>query len=491
VCTPAATQFAIAAEKLGLPSVVVTAPGFANLAWLTGYNAGVPAEQVAIYPNAFENDTEAQLKDNTQKIVVPQIIDRLTKPVDLAAAAKKATDLGVNGPADPKSTIFTGTIDQVNKAFSLTNLIDGMAIMPPTADRVQEFLKYTDRSPTERIALLPSATAGPYEATPWNIAVNGVMAGCRPEYMPILIAMVEAMASGSSDGLGSSGTHSNIPYIWVNGPVSRQLGLSNGQGLITDPHNAVIGRTLSLIVQNLAGFRVAQTRMGTFGYPLSWVLTENEAFLKSIGWQPYHVERGFDINANTVTGSASCMWGQNNIPATSDPKLTMQLMCYDIVYGEGFASGSIASARTVIVTPSVAKLLATGGYTKQTLINDIKATARKVTYEWTFSQVYGSPGMNYPPFEEQLKVNLASATAEKGKLPPWLPKITGWEDIQTTPSVNSIEILVCGDPSRNKTQTMGGPGASTPRPIKEIKLPAKWDSLMSDLGYGALKTFNL
>jgi hypothetical protein len=491
VCTPAATQYAIAAEKAGIPSVVVTAPGFADLAWLTGYNAGIPAEQVAIYPNAFENDTDKQLQDNTKNILVPQIIERLTKPVDLAAAAKKATDLGITGPSDPKTVIFTGTLDEVNRAFTITNLTDGMAIIPPTAEKIQEFLNYTDRPPTEQVALLPSATAGPYKATPWNIAVNGVMAGCRPEYMPILIAAIEAMAAGSGDALGSSGTHSNIPFYWVNGPVARQLGLSNGQGLITDPHNTVIGRALSLMVQNLAGFRVAQTRMGTFGYPVSWVLTENEAFLKSINWQPYHVERGFDKNANTVTGSASCMWGQNNIPATSDPKLTMQLMSYDIVYGEGFASGSIGSARTVLVTPPVARLLASGGYTKQTLISDIKSVARKVTYEMTFSQVYGSPGMSYPPFEEQLKINLASASAEKGKLPPWLPKITGWEEIQTTPSVNNMEILVCGDPSRNKTQTMGGPGASSPRPIKEIKLPAKWDDLMSKLGYQPLKSFYL
>jgi hypothetical protein len=76
-------------------------------------------------------------------------------------------------------------------------------------------------------------------------------------------------------------------------------------------------------------------------------------------------------------------------------------------------------------------------------------------------------------------------------LPPWYPEFPGWEEFVTTPSIQpgKLEILVCGDPSRNKTQTMGGPGASSPPPIKEIKLPAKWDELMAKIGYAPLKKF--
>jgi hypothetical protein len=454
---------------------------------------GIPNLQIAVYPNAFENDTDAQLKENAEKIVFPQIIDRLTKPVDLAAGTAKAAAIGISGASEAKAIVFKGNLEQVNNAYATTKLTDGMAIIPPTIESVEKFLKYTDIPATQEIAILPSKTTGYMKATPWNIAVNGVMAGCRPEYMPILIAAVKAMSAGSNDALGSSGTHSNIPYLWLNGPVARQLNFSHSQGLITSPINMVIGRTLNLMVQNLAGYRVNETRMGTFGYPISWVLAEDEEFIKSIGWQPYHVEQGLNLNDSAVTGNCSCMWGQNVIPSTSDPKLIMQLMAYDITYNEGFGSGSIASARTVLVAPSVAKVLAGGGYTKQTLIDDLIKTARKVVYEWTFSQVNGSFGASYPPFDQQLAINTASATAEKGKLPPWYARFNGWEDWVTIPSISKgkIQILVCGDPSRNKTQTMGGPGASAPPPPQKIELPAKWDSLMSDLGYSPLKSFYL
>ncbi len=76
--------------------------------------------------------------------------------------------------------MFTGSIDAVNRYFADCNWSDGLAIVPPTVERIEEFLKYTGYSPDEEIAVLPSANL---RATPWNIAANGVMAGCRPEHL--------------------------------------------------------------------------------------------------------------------------------------------------------------------------------------------------------------------------------------------------------------------------------------------------------------------
>jgi hypothetical protein len=406
----------------------------------------------------------------------------LTKPI------KAAEEKGAEA-AGARAIVFTGNLDKVNRHFLSKKWTDGMPVIPPTIKRVEEFLKFTEHSPDETIAILPSKL----KATTWNIAVNGVMAGCRPEYMPILIAAVEAMASGSNDALGSSGTHSNIPYLWINGPLARQLGIDHGQGLITHPANQVIGRALGLLIGNIAGYRIKEKRVGTFGYPMSWVLAEDEKLLFEIGWEPYHVEKGFDKNTSTVTGCCSTMWGQNNIPATSEARIVMQLIAREITYKEGFASGSIGSNRTELLTPPVARVLASGGYTKKSLKEDLIQTARIGAYEYNWHRVYGSFGKVYPSFEETLAEFLASPAAEKGKLPPWYPKFPGWEEFVTTPSIQpgKIEILVCGDPSRNKTQTMGGPGASSPPPTKEIKLPAKWDALMEEAGYLPLKSFHL
>jgi hypothetical protein len=442
----------------------------------------VPSLQVATYPGAFALHSDAELVDNTTTTVFPQIVELLTKPV-------KETEEKIAEAVSPRAIVFTGNLDKVNRHFLAKKWADGLPVIPPTIKRVEEFLKYTDLPPDQVIALFPSKL----RATPWNIAVNGVMAGCRPEYMPILVAAVEAMASGSNDALGSSGTHSNIPYLWINGPLTRQLGIDHGQGLITHPTNQVIGRALSLLIGNIAGYRIKEKRVGTFGYPQSWVLAEDEKLLSEIGWEPYHVEKGFDRNASTVTGCCSTIWGQNNIPATSEPKIVMQLIAREITYKEGFASGSIGSARTELLTPPVAKVLAGGGYTKKSLKEDLAQTARIGAFEYNWHRVYGSFGKVYPSFEETLEEFLASPAAEKGKIPPWYPKFPGWEEFVTTPSIHpgKIEILVCGDPSRNKTQTMAGPGASSPPPTREIKLPKKWNEFMEELGYPLLKSFYL
>ena len=214
---------------------------------------------------------------------------------------------------------------------------------------------------------------------------------------------------------------------------------------------------MSLIERNIAGFRIKETQMGTFGKLQSWVLAEDEEALKKIGWQPDHVERGFDKNVSTVSAASSTFMGQNIIPSTSDPKILMQLLAYGITYNEAFASGMIDSPRTLLITPSTAEVLAKGGYTKKKLIEDLVETARKPTYEWTFSKVYGSYGRIFGSFDRELERDLRDPRAAKGKLPPWYPRTPGWEEIKTTPSItpNGIRILVCGDPSQKQG---AGPG---------------------------------
>ena len=122
------------------------------------------------------------------------------------------------------------------------------------------------------------------------------------------------------------------------------------------------------------------------------------------------------------------------------------------------------------------------------LRQDLIKTARKITYEAVFSKVYGSFGPVYDSFEAELKKALSDKRTEKGKLPPWYPRFPGWEKIGTTPAIKQVEFIVCGDPARNKVQTLAG-GRGTA--IKEIKLPAKWDELMEEAEYRPLQEFFL
>ncbi len=454
----------------------MTAPGFDKQARAVGIDHGVPSIQVAVHPGPFDLHSNAQLQQYSRLVVVPQIIQALTTPIP-------ATDTTVERG---KEIVFTGSIDAIHRYFAECNWSDGLAIVPPTVGRIQEFLKYTDYSPDEEIAVLPAANL---RATPWNIAANGVMAGCRPEHMPVLIAAVKAMGNPAFRlSMSGGSTHSFVHFYLVNGPLARQLQIDHGQGLITHSTNQVIGRALGLIERNIAGYRIKETQMGTFGKTQSWILAEDEEALDRIGWAPFHVEKGFSRDASTIAAANSTIWGQNLIPATSDPEMVMQLMAYGVTRGEMFASGMIDSRRYLLLTPGVAELLAAGGYTKRGLIDDLTSSARRITYEWVFSKVYGSFGRVLGSFEQELARSMRAPGAEKGRLPPWYPRFPGWEDIVTTPAVTrgKLQIVVCGDPNRNKVQTLaGGMGAA----IEEIRLPANWDALMEKAGYRPLREF--
>jgi hypothetical protein len=459
----------------------VAGPGFVQLANLTGISNSVPSLQLAVYPGPFDLHTDAVLAQNSEKELVPQIVKGLTGKIEPAAegAKKKGSE----------AVVFSGTLEEVNKYFTDNGWSDGAAIVPPTAERVATFLKYTDYAPDEEIAVLASANL---RATPRNIAINAIMAGARPEHMPILIAMVQAVGDPRykvSYSRRAGSTHSFQTYFWLNGPVARQLGVDFSQGLVASPVNHVLARAMSLIERNIAGYQIKLTQVGTFGKLASWVLAEDDESALRIGWKPYNVEKGLDVNANTVTTGESTVWGQNLIPSTSDAKTLMQLIAYDLTRKEQFAAGWNGSKRVLLMTPTTAQVLAEGGYTKESLKKDLAATARVITYEWAWSKVHGSYGAIYPPFEQELVKVLAEPRAEKGKLPPWYPRFPGWEEIQTTPSVtnpNDLEILVLGDPSRNKVQTMSANGYGH----KQIRLPKNWDALMKTAGYRPLQEFH-
>ena len=441
---------------------------------------------MAVYPGPFDLHTKEAIAANTVKDVVPQIVKALTTPLDEEAAKKS---LKKESPA--KEIVFSGTLEEVNRYFTDAGWSDGMAIFPPTTERIERFLNYTDYAPDQEIATLASSN---WRATPRVIAANAVMAGARPEHMPLIIAMVQAIGDPkykNSYSRRAGSTHSFNTYYWFNGPVARQLGVDFGQGLIANPINQVLGRTMSLIERNIAGYQIKLTQVGTFGKVTSWVLAEDEESALRIGWKPSNVEKGFDLNANTVTTGESTIFGQNLIPATSDAKILMQLIAYDLTHKEQFAAGWNGSKRTLLITPTTAQVLAEGGYpSKDSLKADLAKNARIVTYEWAFSKVYGSFGTIYPPFEEELANTMAEPRAEKGKLPPWYPRFPGWEEIKTTPSVanpRDLEILVLGDPSRNKVQIFSAGGYNT----IQIKLPGNWDELMKTAGYRPLSEFLL
>lgn len=482
LCTPKEVGSCITAEYVGIPSVAIAAPGFVREVYYTSINNGVPAPRVAEYPGAFTAHTKDELIKNTREILWPQIVKALTEPIsDDEISANTLRDKG-----DVRDDVFYGTFQEVNDFFQDMKWSDGLPVVPPTYGAVSEFLKYTDMGWDETVAILPVAHRN---TTVWHVAVNGVMAGCKPEFMPVLIAMTKALGAPEFRRTLAS-THGWIPYSWLNGPVARQLGISSGQGEISENTNMMLGRFMNLALMNLAGYYVGNNRMGTFGYPQSWCMSEDDRACTEIGWQPYHVSQGYDVNDNTVTVSSALMWGNNMAPSTTDPQKIMELIAWDIAERCQFAlgSGKQYTNRTILITPPVARNLAAEYQSQIALEKDLITASRRPLKERVVANYYANPGSN--PEEKHPITHWRghisrSENAEITPAPVWYD--TDAETMLTIPTMKEgmTVFLVTGDNSRNKVQTMPGGGYATVK----IDLPREWNALTSNLGYKPLEEY--
>jgi len=188
----------------------------------------------------------------------------------------------------------------INRLYLERGWSDGLPIMPPTVDAVEEMLTYCDRPWNEPIAKIAPRYG---EATPLRLATNAVMAGCCPEYFPILMLAIEAMCEEPFNLYGiQATTHPVAPLVIVNGPIAKALDI-NGACNAFGPGkqaNATLGRAIRLALVNIGGAIPGLGDMSTFGSPAkySYLVAENEA---ENPWEPLHVERGFPAEATTVT----------------------------------------------------------------------------------------------------------------------------------------------------------------------------------------------
>jgi hypothetical protein len=188
----------------------------------------------------------------------------------------------------------------INELYLEKGWGDGLPLIPPTEARVAAMLAYCDR-PWD----VPVGKVAPRygEATPLRLAANAVMAGCKPEYFPLIVLAVEAMCDEAFNLYGiQATTHMCAPLVIVNGPAALELGMNSGHNAFgPGTHsNATIGRAIRLILLNIGGAIPALGDMSTFGGPhkYSYCVAENEA---RNPWQPLHVERGFPKEASCVT----------------------------------------------------------------------------------------------------------------------------------------------------------------------------------------------
>lgn len=184
--------------------------------------------------------------------------------------------------------------------LSETKWSDGLPIVPPTKNQVERFIQYIGRLPGDIIAKVPPQWG---EGTVEKVAANAVMAGCRPEYMPIIVAALQAM---EDPGLNAAGMlcsmHSAVPLLIINGPIRKSLNINSGFNVFGQGWraNATIGRAVNLTLMNVGGARPGEADRSVLGQPgnYTFCIAENE---EASPWDPLHVDRGLAAIDSAVT----------------------------------------------------------------------------------------------------------------------------------------------------------------------------------------------
>jgi hypothetical protein len=446
------------AEQESIPGVAVTIRGFSEAARLAAKADGVGDLAVAEYPVAIGIQNPDEIKETIRASLFDQIVAGLT------GKANGEAPRSVRSAEEPGEIVFRGSLAETNAHFQAEEWSDGLPIVPPTHERIDAFLAFSERSADEVIAVLPQANLA---ATPRNIAANAVMAGCRPEHMPLLIAAVEAIGDEHYNLANIGTTGALVPFLLINGPIVAALGIESRGQLISRGPNPALGRALGLIVRNIAGYRPGRNYLGTFGYQPPFTLAENEA---ESPWQPFHVERGFPAESSTVTAGAAMTWGYPPAPHSRPEKggaeVALELLCREI-YKKTIlhclperGPDAFRHMVTLLLTPPIARSLADAGYSKQDvreyLFEHARVTRRELEWHTRFS------------FAQPMSIE---EKVERGLFPD--DYLVGPDElVRLLPSPDIVHPIVCGEPGRNRL--MGLHSVYVEPTTKEIALPKDW-----------------
>lgn len=431
---------------------------------MVAQSEGIPGIGIAEYPGMILLDSKEELQKKVEEVLVDNIIDDLTKMTLTGEVAKP-------GEPGPREIIFEGTLEEVHDFFYDNLWTDGLPIIPPTIGKVEKFLKFTERSPEEVIGVLLPENR---EATVWNIAVNGVMAGCRPEYMPILIAVVEAIADPEFRIEDAGSTPGWEPIIILNGPIIKELDFNYESGVmrVGRQANTSVGRFLRLYMRNVAGLRIPPggTDKGTIAQTFNVALAENEDAVTELGWEPFSVDRGFKRGENVATVqsvifiSPPIYSGGNNAQDHLET-ITEVVGRRTAAYWTAWAACFGKSYPLLVMSPCVARAIAKSGWTKhdirQYIYDNAKAPAGLLE---KFAHQAGLSSFSFCTAVEEGTVSkvYCESTNPNRMVPVFLRP--DW-----------IEIVVSGDPGRNQTKGYINNHIQGPPISKKIELPGNWE----------------
>ena len=333
-----------------MPAVVLGTDAFLSLAKATSAKHGLPHMPVALVPHPLGGIAAETARAKADAILAEVLRGLTTDPASPAVTAAAGPTLE-QAPDD---------LDAFQVWATEHEWSDGLPVLPPTEARVAKVLGR--RAGDELVATLMPLDG---RATLHAIAVNAALAGAGPEHLPVIVAAIRAVAKPEFNlNAIQCTTHPCTPLVIVNGPVAARLGVAGGPNALGNGHraNAVIGRALRLVLQNVGGARPGREDRATLGHPgkFTYCLAENEA---QSPWEPLHVERGVARDESTVTVCGSeAPHNVNDHGSTTADTLMAALA------GTAATTGSnniyLAGDPLVILGPEHAQTIASSGWSK-------------------------------------------------------------------------------------------------------------------------------
>ncbi|MEE8414013.1 MAG: hypothetical protein V3R96_05625 [Dehalococcoidales bacterium] len=286
--------------EYGVPAAPVVTARFAEYVMRDGRSHGMNLRwSFPPYPVGWvsRQTLHDYVKGNDPVSGVPlmqEIVSALTQPL---TDAEKNPEV-IKGPQRPR-LLKEDTESKLHRLFLESAWTDGLPIVLPSEERVIEMLDGTDHDPQEVVGMMSVTTHEEMnEYTVERVAVNAVMAGARPEHLPVILAIASSRHPSLPSSTGSYGS-----MVVVNGPVRNQIGMNSGGGAMGPFNyaNSVIGRAWTLMSINFGDARLGDTFMATIGNGLSYTnqcCGENQ---ERSAWEPFHVRNGFKPGESTVS----------------------------------------------------------------------------------------------------------------------------------------------------------------------------------------------
>jgi len=382
---------------MGIPTVSIATSEFVGLSKDTAMSQGAADMSFVVVPHPMGG---IPIEEITQKAkdVFPAILDAAIKWKPVAEMPPKK----LTYPAE--TLMFKGMHEDINTLFFERGWSLGLPIMAPTPEKVSEMLKGTSRRPDQVLGQVPPRMGS---LTVELVAAHAVMAGCKPEYMPVLIAAMEALISPEANWRGSATSTGSIgALVIVNGPIVKEIGLAYSQGAASRMHhaNASIGYAIDLIAAVVGGSKPPSPKKTTLGSPadfVAWIFGENEDALPK-GWRPYHVDKGFKKDDSVVTVMG--IWPPTNVVDlwSSTPEELSNWFSHAVSpllsIGGPCWTSQMEQSHIIGLGPEHAEIYAKAGWTKDQIRKAIWEKARIPFSSWA----KGCP--NQAAFREKFNV---------------------------------------------------------------------------------------